>query len=168
MHYFWKKAEYWSVRLVPASATLFMVFFAAVLGKIPGFNQIMPMFTLINIYYWCVFYPRTLPYWFLFILGILQDTLTGVPLGFSSFFNIVFAWLLINKFRVFRNMSFAIVWLRFIILSVFVTFLQWFIMAIYYGNVMPVGTQIMMWLSSCFAYPIVHFLLTLIYRPRHA
>jgi len=40
-----------------------------------------PLFPLIALFVWSVRYPRFVPPWVIFVVGILQDLLTGGPLG---------------------------------------------------------------------------------------
>lgn len=56
--------------------------------KIAGFSNVMPMFDLMMIFYFGVFRP-IFPVWFVFLLGIWSDSLTGSPLGTTSFCYIV-------------------------------------------------------------------------------
>ncbi len=153
------------MKVTPAAFTVIMLLFGAVFCRIPGGCPIMPLFTVINIYYWSVFCPGILPYWFLFLIGIVQDTLNGVPLGVSSLINMLFALVIIRRFRTFNHMSFVVVWLRFITLSAFVMMLIWLVTDLYQGRaVLPARYQFLQWLSSCLAYPFMHFILTHIYR----
>lgn len=152
------------IKCIPASFTVLMLLLGNVLSRIPGAGQVMPLFNIINIYYWCVFYPGSLPYIFLFIIGILQDTLAGTPLGFSSFINIIFAWGLISRFNTMGNISFSSLWLRFIILSFALIMLGWIIMSIYYSRLLSVIPMFLQWGASCLAYPAIHFMLARFYQ----
>lgn len=156
---FRQSSERWAARLVPAAVTFFMLLAGAALERIPGGGRIMPLFCIINIYYWCMFLPGSLPYLFLFFLGIAQDTLSGAPLGFSSFMDILLAWLVIHRFHTMGNVSFASVWLRFMIVACVVVGAGWIIMSFYYGKALPALFPLLQWGSTCLAYPAVHFLL---------
>ncbi len=48
--------------------------------KIAGFNSLIPMFDLMMVFYFGVFCP-IFPVWFVFLLGIWSDSLSGAPLG---------------------------------------------------------------------------------------
>lgn len=160
----WHWLERIIIRCIPASFTVLMLLFGSVLSRIPGAGQLMPLFNVINIYYWCIFFPGSLPYIFLFIIGILQDSLSGTPLGFSSFINVLFAWGLITRFNTMGNVSFATLWLRFIILSLAVIVMGWFIMSMYYSGLLSIRPQLLQWMSTCLAYPAIHFFLTRVYQ----
>src|ERR1700733_13859846 len=102
------------VRILPMLLTLLMPILLAALTHMFFISQIMPLLVITSIYYWCMFRPGTLPYSFLFVLGILQDTLFCSPLGFSSFINMVCAWIVIHRFHLVGGVSFVTIWLRFI------------------------------------------------------
>ncbi len=133
---------------------------------IPGIGLIITTFTLINIYYWCIFYPGTLPYLFLFCLGVLHDTLVGTPLGFSSFIYIVFAFWLSRKRRTLRTAAFSAIWLGFIIYSGGIFLLEWLIISVYSGKLLPLKELTVLWCLSGISYPVIHLLLTRIHHPR--
>jgi rod shape-determining protein MreD len=164
MQSFRKRIEQASGMALPAAIIILMLLLSAVLSHIAGLGQVMPLLTLINIYYWSVFYPGMLPYWLLFTLGILQDTLTGQPLGFSSFINIIFAWMLTGRLHMLIPPSFAMLWLRFALSACAMVLLEWVVMGIYYGRILPFNMPALQWLSSCLAYPPVHFFLASVYR----
>jgi rod shape-determining protein MreD len=145
-----------AVKIVPLLLTLMMPILLAALTHIFFISQIMPLLVIVGIYYWCMFLPGSLPYSFLFILGILQDTLTGAPLGFSSFMNVMLAWIVLHRFHVVGGMSFATIWLRFIAVCLAAVILEWCIMSIYYDRMLPVQLSVLKLISTCFAYPIVH------------
>ncbi|HEU5047071.1 MAG TPA: rod shape-determining protein MreD [Rickettsiales bacterium] len=136
-----------------------MLLVGSALERIPGGERVMPLFCMINIYYWCMVAPGSLPYLFLFFLGIAQDTLAGTPLGLSSFMDIVLAWVVINRFHTMGNVSFASVWLRFMIVAALLLAMGWCIMSLYYSRLLPIMFPLLKWGSSCLAYPVIHFLL---------
>ena len=159
-----KRLESLSLRITPAVLALVLVLLAAVPLHIPGAGQIMPMFALISIYYWNTVYVGALPFTFLFLLGLLEDTLTGLPLGVSSFVNLVFALMLMRERKNFGKTMFGTMWLGFVSLCLFAVVLQWVIMSIYLGKFLPVAGHLLQWVATCLAYPLVHLALTRIYR----
>jgi len=161
MHSFWQ-------RLIPPALTAFMVILAAVPLRIPGIHEVMPAFTLINIYYWGIFYPGILPYWFLCVVGLLEDTLAGMPLGVSSFVNLAVAFMLVKERRILGKMLFGSVWFGFMMLACFAMLLQWCVISIYFGRFVPIGDNVMQCMATCLAYPLLHLMLTKIYRRIYA
>ncbi len=167
MNSFWQQLEQLSLKLTPAVLTTFMVLLTTVPFRLPGINEIMPSFLFINIYYWGVFYPGILPYGFLFVLGLLQDTLGGTPLGVCSLVNLVAAFLLTTERRVLGKMLFGSVWFGFAVFLCFATLLQWGVMSIYFAKLLPIRSHLLQYCTTCLAYPLMHIVLTWVYRRIH-
>ena len=164
MQSFRARLERFSLEATPAVLTVFIVLFAAVPLRIPGLKEVMPLFALISIYYWNTFLPGALPYLFLFALGLVQDTLSGLPLGVSSVVNILFALLLLREHKSFGKTRFGAVWLGFTLLSFVAMAIEWVIMSFYSGMMLPVEGLLLQWAATCLAYPSMHLLFTRIYR----
>lgn len=158
-----KRLEQFFEAVTPAFFTLLMPLIMAAATHMVFISQLMPSLVVISIYYWCMFHPGSLPYTFLFVLGLIEDTLTGMPLGFSSFVNIAFSWVVLNRFNIMGGMSFATIWQRFIALCVTLIMLEWMAMSVYYGSMLPVELPVVKLLSTCLAYPILHSFFTHVY-----
>jgi len=143
---------------------VFFVLLTAMPLHIAGASQVMPALTLICIYYWNTFSPGMLPYLFLAVLGLLEDTLYGLPIGLSSTVNILFAVMLLYEHRNFGKAQFGAVWFGFALLSLIAIAIEWAIMSFYEGQMLPAGADLLRWLATCFAYPPMHLLLTRAYR----
>ncbi len=164
MQSFRQRLEHLSLRVTPAVITVLLVMFAAVPLRIPGAAQIMPIFALISIYYWGTFTPGTLPYLFLFALGLLEDTLTGTTMGVSSTINLGFALVLTWERNNFGKTLFGTLWLGFISLSLVAVMTEWLIMSISLGRMLPLAGHFLQWVATCLAYPPMHLIFTRIYR----
>lgn len=158
------KLERFSMAATPAALTVLLLLLAVIPFHIPGLRQMMPAFVLISIYYWNTFLPGALPYFFLFILGLLQDVFSGLPIGVSSAVNILFALLLMREYRNFGKSRFGAVWFGFIFLSLVAFTFEWALMGFYSGHILPVSRSFLQWGVTCLAYPLMHLLLTRIYR----
>jgi rod shape-determining protein MreD len=159
-----QRLEGFSLRMTPAALTVLFVLLAAVPLRIPGATQLMPVFALICIYYWDTFSPGLLPFTFLFALGLLEDTLTGRPLGVSSFVDIVFALILLRERQNFGKTMFGTLWLGLVSLTLVAVAIKWVILSIYFGKALPIGVQLLQWVATCIVYPPMHLLLTRVYR----
>jgi rod shape-determining protein MreD len=164
MQSFWHKLEYFSHKLIPCIITGLMALITVLPFPIAGISALMPSLTLINIYYWYLLYPGSMPYIFLFVLGILEDVLAGNPLGISSFINILFAFILMSKRRMLGKMLFGSIWFGFIVLSLGAELLKWGVISIYYNRALPIRDSFLIWEISCFFYPMFHIFLTRVYR----
>lgn len=62
-------------RLLPALLGLFLILFSLVPVGAPNLSGIMPLFSVMAIYYWSIYRPDLMPGWAAFSLGLLQDIL---------------------------------------------------------------------------------------------
>lgn len=163
MQTIWQKLERFSYMLAPMVVTACMALLASVRLHVPGLSEVMPAFVLINIYFWCLFCPGSLPYWFLFALGLVQDTLAGLPPGVTSLGNIVFVFLINAERHAFGKMLFGSVWFGFCVLSFSVFALEWVTLSLYSRLFLPPVSLLFPWAATCLAYPLMHVMLTHFY-----
>ena len=72
-------------RLLPIATTLFATVISIQPAHIPGYAALTPAFTLMAVYHWTIYRPDLLPSSALFLVGITQDLLAGVPPGVTAF-----------------------------------------------------------------------------------
>lgn len=161
----YRKIEGFAARVIPALLT----FFIALLMAIPMHGAVLgtgmtPAIVLICIFYWGVYSPGVLPYSFLFLLGIVQDALSGQPLGLSSFVNMGFAYLLHSQRKLMGRALFGTVWVSCALLIAMATLVQWAIISLYVGKAYPLAVPLMRWVVTCIAYPPLHVLFTQVYK----
>ena len=105
---------FWSS--APFLLGLFLVLLSqAPLAFMPYYHQSFPFVTGV-IFYFAVFNPKALNVYFVFLLGLLMDMLTTLPLGFYAF-GYVFIFFMANLFRSYLiNMIFVHLWFVFSVL----------------------------------------------------
>lgn len=124
---------------------------------LPGIADFMPLFLFMIAFYWSIYFPDYLPYWFLFIIGILQDVLYGEILGFSSLLLILLSGFVRQYRRFFVNKGFIILWIYFgLLVGLYeIGRLTVFSFVSSYGYLLETSMQ---WLLSVAFYPCIHFL----------
>jgi rod shape-determining protein MreD len=128
------------------------------------FSDVVPSFTCMTIYYWCLFRPSLMPYWFLFLLGLLQDILLGLPLGASPLVFILFRISVISLQRLFGKETFWGIWVWFSILTAFASLGVFSIMGLIQHEWIPLNSAVIQWVLTVACYPLVHGLFTRIYK----
>lgn len=154
----------WAMRAVPALLTLLIALLSATPVHVFGAGDVTPAFTLISVFYWCVYSPGALPYTFLFVLGLLQDALGGMPLGVSSFLFVLFAYIIDSQRRLMGRAVFGTVWGTCVLLTGIAAIAQWGIMCMVAGKIFDYYVPFTRWLATCASYPLLHLLLTHIYK----
>lgn len=143
--------------LPTASCILLMLLLATPL-RIPGLSQFTPLIAAVTVFYWSIFHPRLMPYFAVFCLGLIQDTLHGFPPGISSISLILLRYAVITRFRFFARLGFVKIWMAFwATFSVYYLF-HWLLMSLYY-NYFPLTPPVyLQYAATLLFYPVCHWL----------
>lgn len=134
----WLKVDVAAGYLLPFVLTLVMVLLGAVPTRIPGFQAIAPSLPLIAVFYWAVYRPDLMPAFAAFVIGLLQDVMSGVPLGVTAVTLVVLHAVLSRQSQHFTGQPFVLVWLGFTVAATASLMLVWLLTCLYYGvMVMP-------------------------------
>ena len=97
---------------------------------IPGFARVAPLLPLIAVYHWAIYRPRLLPASAVFVIGVLQDTLTGTPIGVNALVFIGVYGVVLSQRRFFAGKSFAVVWLGFAVVAAGAALSSWILVSV--------------------------------------
>jgi rod shape-determining protein MreD len=151
----------------PAALTLLLVVLSASPKRIIMIGDFVPLFAAIGIFYWALFRPKRMPYWFIFILGLVQDALFGMPLGISSLAYLLFRYMVGSQRRLFIKEAFWAVWAGFSGFASLLFIFIWVVMSLYHQMVLPFASSILQWIFTALCYPLLHLLYTRLYMPAH-
>ena len=104
-------------RLVPFGMTLVLMLFAMTPTYIPGLSHITPMYGLMAVFFWSIYRPDLLGYGTVFAIGILEDLLTGAPLGSGALILLLCQRTVLSQQKFFNAKPFGIFWLAFALLA---------------------------------------------------
>ncbi len=101
--------------------------------KIEYVADFLPLFDVMIIYYFAVVRPNVFGVWFLFLLGIVGDSINGFPLGITPLCYILIVKLFnaLNQRMVIKE-NFQQTFLQFIAFIFSILFLKWLILSIYH------------------------------------
>ena len=128
-------------------------------------NIAMPAFSLCLIFY-CSMKNSKPPYiWALFIIGIIKDSIAGLPLGITSILWILFVMLLVNlKKKIPENSPMVFYWIMFLLASFVYWFVEWMILSSYYQQILPLPVKLQLWVLSGLIYVPLHIMFNKINR----
>ncbi len=138
-----------------------LAFLMLVISRLPfgieGLESAMPLLTLIACYYWTIYRPNLMPSIALFFLGVLQDLVTGGPLGLMALVLLLVHWLVDAQRRVFLGKSFVVGWWGFGLIALGAEGVIWLLASIYYDQLLvvrPFAFQFMLTVAiyPCFAW----------------
>lgn len=151
-----KRIELLILMFVPVSITFFMFILYVIPKHIWGLNHVMPLLPLIPIFYWGRSPAATMPFWFVFLTGLIMDVVGGTPLGLSALLYILLLAAWRGNSHHISNEGFIIIWVYFA-LSLAVYFVIELMMMSFTTNFWYiVPYSFMQWLLTISVYPLFH------------
>ncbi|NQV84907.1 MAG: rod shape-determining protein MreD [Rhodospirillales bacterium] len=151
----WHRMDLLARQLTPSMLTLALVIIGVVPLRILEFSTVMPLLPLMAVYHWAVFRPRLLPAYAVFLIGILQDILTGAPVGMNAFiFLLVYGAVLLQK-RFFTGRPFLILWLGFALIVACAAALNWLAVSLLSVTIVEIRTAVFQYLLTLGFFPAV-------------
>lgn len=160
----WTRLDLLARRLTPFLITITLVIVAQVPMHLPAAISIAPALALIAVYFWALHQPDLIPAPVVFLTGLLQDILTGVPFGLNAFILLIVYGIVVSQRRFFFGKSFAVLWWGFATLSLVIGALQWVAMSILMGQLLSIGPLLVEYLATAALYPLVAYILVLTHR----
>ncbi len=130
---FWSKLDAWARQLTPFGLTMLLLLIGVVPLHVPGFGAVAPVLPLIAVFHWALYRPQLMPAVAVFAIGLLQDALTGTPIGVSAAVFVLVHGVVNTQRRFFFGKSFAIAWLGFALVSSAAFVLTWVLVSAFYG-----------------------------------
>jgi len=144
----------WSV--LPGLITTLLAIFFLASRHVGGLNHFMPLLPLIPIFYWGMNHARDMPYWFAFMLGLVMDAVTGMPMGLSSVLYVVFLLLIHSQRKYIHKEGFVIKWAYFTLLLGAICALNWIALSLFYSRVETMVPALLQWFLTVCCYPLLH------------
>lgn len=117
--------------VVPAALGVLLVILSTIPFYIPGYSQTAANFVLMAVFYWAVHRPDLLSPITVFLIGLLQDILVGMPPGMNALILILVRGIAVSQSRVFSSRSFLILWWGFGVVAFATAFVVWGLSALY-------------------------------------
>lgn len=154
----WARLDTTARRLTPFALTVLLVLINVLPLQIPGFARIMPLLPLMSIYLWAVHQPNLMPAIAVFIIGMLQDILTGAPLGINIVSFLVVYGLVVRQRRFLIGKSFAVIWVGFSLVAAGAVLIDWALVSIYYSVLAEPEAMAFQYLLSLGTFPALSWL----------
>ena len=117
--------------VLPGMLGVLLVLLSTIPFYIPGYGTMAANLVLMAVFYWAVHRPDLLPPVTVFLIGLLQDILVGMPPGMNVLLLLAVRTLAVSQGRVFRGRSFVILWWGFGMVAVASAFVLWGLMSVY-------------------------------------
>ncbi|MFC4350167.1 rod shape-determining protein MreD [Fodinicurvata halophila] len=145
--------------VVPFVLTLLLLLLSLLPFSTPDYAPVVPSLAMPAVYYWVVFRPDLMPLWATFLIGLIQDLLTGVPLGTGIMMLLVLHLLVTGQRRIFTTATFAMLWVIFALFAALVYALGWVLAALLMPMTPSEGPVILQYALTVASYPCLAWLL---------
>ena len=152
---FWHPLDLMARRLTPFGLTLSLVLFNVLPLHIPDLSRVMPLLPLMSIYHWAVHRPNLMPAYAVFAIGLLQDTLTGAPLGVNVLSYLVVYGVVVSQRRFLVGKSFAIIWLGFAVVAASAAMVGWLLVSSFHATIVESSALFLQYLLSLGIFPLL-------------
>ena len=160
----WQRLDFLARNLTPLLITLVFVIVSVMPTRLPGASYIVPAFVLMSVYYWSLHRADLLPAIAVFAIGLLQDILSGTPLGLNAVVLIGVYGVGITQRRFFYGKSFLVVWWGFMSIAAVAMALSWLLMAVFSEGLLSPRPALFEYLMTVTFYPPVAWLFGQIHR----
>ena len=124
--------------------------------KVLSIATIFPLLDVMMVFYFAIF-RQTFGIWFIFLMGIWCDALTGNDLGITSLCYIIMVkfFLTINQKMLIRE-NFIQIWQQFVAFSFVIIALKWGLLSVLEGTFIGITVPLIQFLISVFLYVPIH------------
>jgi rod shape-determining protein MreD len=152
--------DVWGRRSTPVLTTLALVLLSLIPFSIPGLPMVAPAGPLIAVFYWSVYRPDLLPAVAVFLIGIVQDVLTGSPLGVSSLVYLFVFGATLSQRRALLGKPFVLAWAVLLVIGVGAGAIAWLFNSVLLVQLVPAKPLLFQTIATialfpCFAWGLV-------------
>lgn len=151
----WQRLDSFSRHLVPLTLTLLLVILAVIPTHAPGLVRIGPMLSLISVYYWTVHRPDLMGYGTAFTVGLLEDMLSGTPLGPGALSLLLTQAIVVSQYRFFNAKPFVATWWAFGLVAAGAAAVKWLMVSAVVGVLAEPEAPFYAYLMTVAFYPVV-------------
>lgn len=148
----------------PYVAVVLLIILVRLPLRTDGLGLFMPFIGLAFVFYWSVHSREGVPAIALLVLGLLEDAVSGAPLGLSSIVLITVYAVLGNQQRFFVNKGFAAGWIGFAAIVLAVLAMVWLLWSFYEGRAMALLPLALSMLATIAVYPLLGLLFGRIHK----
>lgn len=149
----WQRLDVFAKTLTPFVITLALLVINVLPTHIPGASFFVPALGLMSIYYWGMHRADLLPAPGVFVIGLIQDALTGMPIGLNAFIFLVVYGICVTQRRIFYGQSFLVVWWGFAIIAAGAFIVAWLLMSLFTTTIIQPRPALFQFLMTVLFYP---------------
>lgn len=145
-------------RLLPALSTLLLGFVAILPVDIPRWGEMAPPLMLVGVFYWSLVRPDLMQPATAFVLGLIEDLVTGAPIGSGALVMVLTQWIMRGQQRFLANRPFLLLWAAFLPVVAIATALEWLVYATLTLHAVPILIALARMVLAFVLFPVVAWL----------
>ena len=161
---FWGKIDQAGRNIAPLAVTVALMLVGMAPLHLPNYAPVAPMLPLMAVYYWVIHRPDLLRPSMAFGLGLLQDLLSGTPLGMTPLIHVLVYWVVLTQRRFFLGTSFAMLWFGFALVAFGAGLVGWFAWSILNLRLLSPNSALMQSTMTVAVFPLFGWLFIRIHR----
>lgn len=156
----------WAMALwhgMPVVSGLALVILPLMLGGYGArMSTVLPHFALLAVAFWSIEHPRRFSWQAAVMLGLLADVILHHPPGLTALIFLSFRGLILMGRREVVQQGFVPAWLLVAISYLVVALVEWVVLVVYQGHVLPLKAPLLQWTVAVLLYPLAHWVFTLL------
>lgn len=149
-----QRLDVWARHMMPAFTTMFLALLSVVPFGVPSLTDVMPVVTMMSVFYWSVYRPDLIPPVVVFVLGLAQDILAGNPTGLMALTLLAIHGVTLTQRQAFLGKPFLIAWLGFAVISAGGFLLMWLITCILAAELLLTLAVVFQYLLTSVSFPL--------------
>lgn len=113
-----------------------------------------PIIPLVVVFFWSIYSPDHMPSPSVFFIGLLQDLLTGGPLGLWAVVYLVTQFIVSSQRAYFLGREQKVVWLGFTLAAAGASLILWLVMSLMSGIMLPAMDLLIQIAATILIYPL--------------
>lgn len=155
----------WFWRVALAHSVIFFLFMLGLISfSIPMSGAVRPFFILMAIYYWAINRPTLIHPFFVFIYGIIFDSVLGFPIGIHSLLFLTVQWVIKRQRSFFLGQTYLVVWMGFAMTSLSVVLIEWLFFSVIAETWLNIKPMFFSFLITVLSFPIGTLIFIAVHR----
>ena len=153
-----QRLDLWARALSPFAIPVLLILASVALVRSPEVAPVVPSLAMTAVFYWSVFRPDLLPPWAIFLLGLFQDLITGIPVGAGVLALLIVYFSVAAQRRFFSSASFFMLWVSFILIAAVASLPMWLAASFLLGRFVDPAPVLLQYLATIAVYPCLAWL----------
>jgi rod shape-determining protein MreD len=147
------------INVLPIATTVLAALLSIEPLHLDGYAALTPAFTLMATYHWTIYRPGLLPAPLLFLIGTIQDLLSGGLLGVTAVTLLLARAIVVPNRHYFVDRPFPFIWAGFTLLTGGAMLFSWTLHSLLAAELLELRGPVLRAALTVLVFPIVSFLL---------